>query len=172
MVSRRSRANNSSPRARQSAARLTRNNSRLISVRVPLPVTLRVRKVSYTYPLQRSRARRTIPVAIRPLRNTRYVTRSVSVRIPNRLPHIPASYVSVRRGALRIHSARQTRKILDREFNRRRYMEWKRRRRQAKDGQLESVRRDRHGILGAAEARGYSASRMAEAALIVRALGG
>lgn len=172
MASNKSRARSSRPQHVSQSTR-SRVTSPIITVRVPLPVTLAVRKVSYTYPLQKQLRKRTIRVPIHPLRNTRYVNRTVQVRIPRRLPRTVGSYVSIGRNhTLNIHSARQTHSLLEREYNRRRYSEWKRRRRKARDGQLDSVRRDVFGIIGEAARRGYGPDSLAEAALVTRALGG
>lgn len=158
--------------ARRSRSEVTSSTRYTVSyVTVPLPVTLRVRRVSYAYPIQRQRMRRSIRVALAPLR-TRYELRRVAVRMPRRLPALAGSYVSVRPGRLTIHSKRQLRRLMEFEYNRYRESERKGRRRKGRNGQLESIRRDRLGIVAEAVRRGMSASSIADAAMVSRALGG
>lgn len=143
-----------------------------VYVTVPVPSYLRTRTVSYTYPYQYSRARRVVrvPLVVRP---TRYELRRIAVRVPRHLPLVKPSYVSLVRGRLNIHSRRQTRVLIQKgEFNRARNEERKGRRRQARNGQLDSVRSDRHGIIAAANAMGLSPQRIADAAMVSRAVGG
>lgn len=144
--------------------------ARTITVRVPLPVSMpRARTVSYPYPSQRQLNNRVIRIPLLPPRQ-RFVVRQVKVRLPHFLPALGGSYVSVVPGRLNIHSRRQTKRLLEREFNRRRYEEHKTRSRKARHGQLESVRKDRFGILAEAARRGLGARAMADAALVSRAL--
>lgn len=154
---------------RSAAGSSTRYNT--VVVRVPLPVTLRVRRVSYAYPTPRQRFRRSIRVPLVVPRE-RYLMRRVAVRLPAVLPVVPGSYVSTRPGRLTIHSRRQFRRLMEREFNRPRERERKGRRRQGRNGQLESVRSDRLGIVAEAVRRGLSAAGVADAAMVSRALGG
>ena len=69
-------------------------------------------------------------------------------------------------------NSRAVRRLLRSEPNRRRYRERKTRRRHARNGQLESVRSDRFGIIANAYYSGASVERVADAALVSRALGG
>lgn len=143
---------------------------RRVTVVVPMPVGLRPRIAYYKYPMPRQRLRRVIR---QPLgRRGRYALRKVSVVVPRTLPTVRGSYVSVDRyNRLNIHSHRQLRAVLEREYNRARNSEDKRSRRSARNGQLESVRADRAGIIGAASSMGLGAASIADAALVSRALG-
>lgn len=160
--------------ARRSSADRYSNGSagaiRRVTVVVPMPVGLRPRIAYYKYPSPRQRSRRVIR---QPLgRRGRYVLRKVAVVVPRTLPTVRGSYVSVDRyHRLNIHSHRQLRSVLDREYHRERYSEDKRNRRSARNGQLESVRADRAGIIGAAAAMGVGAAQLADTALVSRALG-
>lgn len=146
---------------------------RSIAVTIPMPVPLaRLRTVSYAYPTQvqmRTRNVR-IPLKVRPA--TKFITTKVRVRVPRRLPTVSPSYVSLDRNRLTIHSKRRLRKLNETEYNRRRYQEFKERSRKARNGQLDSVKADRYGMLGEAYRRGYSIRRLADVALVARAIGG
>lgn len=97
----------------------------------------------------------------------------VHVRIPHHLPIVPASYVTIdRKRRLNIHSKRRTLSKLLTESNVRRYNERKGRKRQARNGQLESINSDRLGIVAEAHHRNLNVNRIADAALVSRALGG
>lgn len=155
------------------ARRASTRRGKVISLYVPMPVSLarRVRTVPYPYPRQRQLRKNVIRVPLaRP--GGRFVFKKVRMRVPRVLPLVAASYVSMTDSGLSIHSSRQTRRLLDREFNRRRYQEHKTNRRRARHGQLESVRSDRLGMLGAAARAGFGARRMAEVAMVSRGLGG
>lgn len=138
-------------------------------IRIPVPVSLRVRTVSYPYPSQQQRLRRTIVKPLTPLREP-YRMRTIKVRSPRTLPVVAGSYVTVRPHRLTIHSKRQTKNLLEREYNRRRYSERKDRRRMARNGQLDSLRSDPYGLVAEAARRGLSPERIADAALVARSL--
>lgn len=158
-----------------------------VRVRVLLPrsIAYKVRRVSYAYPERIQRERRTVRVQLRPKKES-YVARNVLVVAPAALPASEGSYVSVRdlrpsvvraNAELVHHSRRQFKRLMignrrrPSEYNRRRYEEIKGRHRMARNGQLASVRRDDAGIIGANYRAGVSAARLADAALVSRALG-
>jgi len=146
----------------------------LLAVRVSLPVSVarRARNVIYPYPYpqQKQRLRHALRLALVP-RRTRYVPTKVRIRLPPTLPVVRGSYVSIdRRNRLVIHSRRQTARLLDREYNRRRYQETKTRNRRARHGQLDSVRSDPHGIIARSVATRGGIRSIADAALVSRAL--
>lgn len=146
---------------------------RTVSVYVPLPVSVarKVRTVNYPYPAQiLSRSRSTV-IPLR-LPRERFVIRKVSIRLPRVLPYLAPSAVAVDRGAIRVRSQRQTRAVMRREFNRRRYEEHKTNRRKARHGQLNSPGADRFGIVAEGARRGYGVRQLADAALVARALSG
>lgn len=144
--------------------------SRTVTVVVPLPVTRRVRSVSYTYPNQIIRSNRVIRRPLRPL-PVRYAMRRVRVVLPHHLPVVRGSYVSIDRyGRLNTHSRRQLEKILIMENNRRRYLEGKRRHRSGRDGQLESPGSTHLGIVAEAVRRNLSPEAIQDAAMVARAL--
>lgn len=158
--------------ARRSGRNAANSSTRYstVYVNVPLPNLLRVRRVSYTYPSVRQRARRAIRVSL-VAPSGRFRMRRVAVRVPAHLPLVPPSYVSVRPGRLTVHSRRQLARLMEREYNRPRERERKGRRREAHNGQLESLRSDRFGIVGEAVRRGLGAGAVADAAMVSRALG-
>lgn len=159
-----------------------------VRVRVLLPrsIAYKVRRVSYTYPDRVQRAKRHVRVDLG-RKKAGFVPAAVSVLVPAVLPEAAPSYVSVRearKGAVRSrspqlvhHSGRSLRRLMlgtrrrPSEYNRRRYEEVKGRHRMARNGQLASVRRDDAGIVGANYRAGVSAARLADAALVSRALG-
>lgn len=161
------------PRATTSEARRadTRRRSIVVTVPVPVSVARRARTVIYPYPVQRQLRRRVIRMPFYSPRE-RFVVKRVKVLLPRVLPALGASYVSVTDSGMAIHSLNQTVRLMDREFNRRRYQEHKSRQRKARNGQLSSVRADRLGMLGFAARAGFDARRMAEVAMVSRALGG
>lgn len=143
-----------------------------LSVPLPLPVALRARREIYTYPypMQKRLHGRTIRKVI-PRSSRRYVMTKVRVRVPARLPLTRGSYVSISRGRLNIHSRKQLAAAVSRgETNRRRYQEAKRNRRKASHGQLDSPRALQYGIVSRLVKQGASASRIADGALVARAL--
>lgn len=143
-----------------------------VVVTTPVPRSLSARTVNYAYPSPMSRARRVVRQALyRGAPRPGYVLRRFVVLLPHHLPRVARSYVSFRPGILNIHSRRQARRLLDREYNRRRYFEKKPNRRKGRNGQLESVRGDRLGLISEAVNRGYGPERVADAAMLSRALG-
>lgn len=159
------------PMVRSTNTRLTRT----ISVVVPVPrsVARRARRVTYAYKFPRplTRERRVVRVPYFVPRE-RFVPVRVRLLVPRYLPLVASSYVSMTDSGQAIHSRRQIRRLLQREFNRRRYEEHKSNRRKARNGQLESVRSDRLGMLGYAARSGFGPRRMADVAMVSRALGG
>lgn len=159
---------------KSNAGRYSVHSPTYVSVVVPVPVGMNIpRTVSYAYPSQRQRLRRHIRVGL-PRILGRYKLVRVRVRVPERLPLVKASVVAVdaRRSRVNIRSKRSVRRVLDDEFNRRRYGERKSRRRSARNGQLDSIRGDRFGIISAAVRAGSSIERIGDAALVSRAIGG
>lgn len=142
-----------------------------VPVYVPRPMAYKVRREIYSYrkPFQRQMVSRVVRRELK-RKSVPYTLVKVKVRIPRHLPLVKRSYVSVDRNRINIYSARQVERLLDREFNRRRYSEHKRRRRRASDGQLESRGADRHGLVAEAVRRGGSVDAVADAAMIARAL--
>lgn len=134
----------------------------------------RIRNKVYPYPVPRQvRPRKTfrIPLRVRP--RSRFVRRRIRIRVPNHLPVVQPSYVSVDRNRINIFSARQRRRLFaNRELNRRRYEEKKTHRRKARHGQLDSVSRDRFGIIGRSYRKGRSINGIGDAALVSRAIEG
>lgn len=151
-------------RTRQIDRRLT-----ALTVTIPVPVTHQVRTVHYTYPLQLQRQRRVIRTVLRTL-PIRYTMRKVTILVPQHLPHLAASYVSLRPGQRNIHSHRQTAALLSTEQNRRRYVERKTKRRKARNGQLESPGSTRLGLVAEAVRRGLPPETIADAALVARGI--
>jgi len=154
--------------------RRPRPGGRVIPLRVRVPASI-AREVSsriYTYrsPQQVRPRSRVYRRAFRAPRG-RFVPVVARVRVPRYLPKVSGSFVSVDRGRLNVHSRRQHRRLMRREYNRVRYSERKSRRSMARLGQLDSRFRDRHGIMGFAVHRESDVGRLADAALFVRSLG-
>lgn len=140
---------------------------------LPRPVALRARREVYSYPFpsQKRRARRAIRLSLRVHGRHPYVHTMVRIRLPRTLPLVSSSYVSFTPTRLNIHSARQLRNVVDRrELNRYRYLEKKSHRRRARYGQLDSPGADAFGSVAASAARGLSVQRVADAALVARAI--
>lgn len=163
---------------------------KVIHVKVNVPVSVAKdldRTVHYSYPRQRQLNTRVLRTILKSPRE-KFVPRKFSVVVPKKLPYVKGSYVtahnrmsSAKLGrswnilpspVLSVHSKRQYRKLMEREYNRKRYSEHKSNGRKARNGQLESVRSDRLGLIGFAVARGYGMRKIADAALVSRALGG
>jgi hypothetical protein len=151
-------------------ARKRRSSPTSITVNVPVPVNSTVRTVRYSRPYQIQRNTKTVRFALSPVKPRAFVMRKVKVQLPRHLPSLAGSYVSVRRGKVNIHSRRQLRRLMEREYNRRRYQEHKTSRRHARDGQLSSMRSDPTGIVSAAASRGASIRQLGDAALVARAI--
>lgn len=152
-----------------------REDRNTIAVRtyVPLSVARRAGSELLTYrnPHQRIHRRRNRRLVLsRP--RSRFVPVTFRLSVPSRLPAVRPSYVSLNRGRVNVMNSRAVRRLLRSEPNRRRYRERKTRRRHARNGQLESVRSDRFGIIANAYYSGASVERVADAALVSRALGG
>lgn len=166
-----------------------RPRTRTIAVTVPYPVSRPlVRTVNYTYPLQRQHVKKTIriPLAVvhtqsvqRPRSTpswTGYKMRRIRVTVPAHLPLVRGSYVSTEldrsgKPRLSIHSARRLERVMQRENNRRRYQENKSNHRKYRNGQLDSVKGDKLGMIANAVLRGYSPRVIADTAMVSRALG-
>lgn len=143
-----------------------------VEVWLPRPVAQRARREIYTYvpPRQIRRKRRVIRYALlRP--RAKFVKVKVRLRVPRKLPLARASYVSLDRDRLNIHSTYQHQKAIDRgELNRRRREEGKPGHRKARNGQLDSPRALSYGAVGEAYRRGESIGRIADAAAVARAI--
>lgn len=153
--------------------------TRLLTIHTFLPRSMayQARRKVYTYPSPFSQAlqRRTLRYNLRLPRDP-LVKAKVRIRVPTVLPTVRGSYVSLstRNGRMRlnVHSQRQHRAALAAgETNRRRYQEGKRARRYASHGQLESRGARRFGLVAASYARGESPRKIADAALVARAIG-
>lgn len=153
-------------------------SSRILTVKVylPRPVARQVRREVYTYPYpaQMRKARHVLRYSLlgsHAPRSVAWVPAKVRVRIPTRLPLVRGSYVSLRRGMLNIHSAQQLRSTLAKgELNARRYSERKTNKRRARHGQLDSPGARHLGLVAEAYRRGASVDRVADAALVARAI--
>lgn len=147
---------------------------RVISVLAPLPrpVALAARREVYPYPFPMQKRLRS-RVIRRSLRRSSVpmVMAKVRIQVPRRLPLARGSYVSIDRNRLNVHSARQLRRLLLRgEYNRRRYEERKSNRRKARHGQIDSPGAMGFGSVSEAYRRGFSVNRIADAALVARAV--
>lgn len=144
-----------------------------VDVLMPRSLAARTRREIYPYPFpeQRQLPSRVIRQRLSAPREPVVRTR-VRIRLPRHLPLVRGSYVSIRKGVLNVHSSRQLAAAVSRgELNRRRYQERKRHRRRAHHGQLDSPGAGRFGLVGLASRRGRSVGRIADAALVARALG-
>lgn len=152
----------------------TNTSHRLLSVSafVPRSMVSQTRREIYPYPhplalQKRGRAIR-IPMA---LRNEPYVKTRVRIRLPKRLPLVRGSYVSITPERLTIHSRNQLhRAIASGERNRHRYVERKTNHRFGRHGQLESRGSAAYGLVAFAARKGWSANRIADQALVARAI--
>lgn len=165
--------------------------SRLITVKLalPRPLALRARREVYTYPIPvqsvlhtrvirrplwlPSRAERASsrPGALHQVKSYPWVMTKVRIRVPRRLPAALPSYVSVHRDRINIHSRRQLQALLaSGELNRRRYSEHKTNRRKARHGQLDSPGATAFGLVRRAYRSGAGVHRLADAALVARAI--
>lgn len=143
-----------------------------VTTYLPRPVAYKVRREIYPYPYpnQLQKRGRVIRLALRPSR-VPYVKAKVRIRLPRQLPLVRGSYVSLTGDRLNIHSYRQVKGLINaQEFNRRRYSEYKRNHRKASHGQLDSRGSQRLGLVANASRRGYSIDKIADAALVARAL--
>lgn len=140
-----------------------------MSIEVPrslsrlVPTNLDVPRIA-----QRQHRNRHITVPLRRSRR-RFIRRRFRLRVPK--APVRTAYMSLDRfNRLRIYSARSTARLLATEHNRRRRNERKSRRRKGNIGQLDSVRSDRFGIIGRAASRHRSPGRVADAAMLSRAI--
>lgn len=143
-----------------------------VKVALPLSVSRRARNEVYTYPMPRQRQRMTRHIRV-PLQKRKEPYRVTRIRIalPRVLPSALRSKVAVRAGHLVIYGSRNVERTFQRlELNRRYYGEHKSNVRQARWGQLDSPGADRFGIVAEAARRGLSIGRIADAALVARAL--
>lgn len=143
-----------------------------VNALLPRPVAYKARREIYTYPLPlqvRKRARTIRRALRRP--SVPMVLAKVRIRVPARLPLARGSYVSLSRGRLNIHSRRQHELLVKRrELNRVRYAEKKTGRRKARHGQLDSPGGLAFGGVAEAFRRGWSVDRIADQALVARAI--
>lgn len=143
-----------------------------VPVYLPRPVALRARREVYTYPYpsQRRLKARTIRLRLR-RSHAPLVYTKVRIKMPRRLPLARGSYVSITDKWLNIHSRKQHAKALSRyELNRRRYTEGKSNRRKGRHGQLDSPGADAFGSVAEAARRGLGVNRLADAAMVARAI--
>lgn len=143
-----------------------------VSVALPRPVAIKARREIYTYPYpkQVQKRGRTIRLSLARSRIPMVKTK-VRIRLPRQLPLVRGSYVSLADGRLNIHSRYQLERLYHaQEFNRRRYGEYKRNRRKASHGQLDSRGSQRFGSVAHAYRQGSSIDKIADAALAVRAI--
>lgn len=143
-----------------------------VSTYLPRPVAQKARREIYPYPYpnQIQKRGRVIRLALKRPRG-RMVKTTVAIRVPRHLPLARASYVSLSRNRLNIHSTTQLRRLEDaQERNRRRYSEHKGNHRKARHGQLDSRGSQRHGSVAEAYRRGGTIDEIADAALVARAL--
>lgn len=154
---------------------------RLITVPTYLPrsVANQARREIYSYPgmQQRRLYKRALRVHLIAHGDTKRYLREpwhpvrVRIRVPLRLPLAAGSKVSLSRSRLTIHSVNSLRRSIERlEFNRRRYVEHKTNRRRARHGQLDSPGALSFGLVAHALGRGASIGRIADAALVARAI--
>lgn len=144
-----------------------------VTTLLPRSVAYKARREIYPYPYPKplQKRGRTIRLSLR-RRSGPLVKATVAISLPRQLPVVRGSYVSLGRNRLNIHSRNQVRKVLDaQEFNRRRYVERKGNVRKARYGQLESRGSRRFGLVAAALRRGDSIDKIADAALVARAIG-
>lgn len=160
---------------RRTTARPRPGATRVLTVTLPLPLSVsrKVRRVVYPYPIpaQRRLKGRTLRSDLT-TRRERYVDTPVRILMPNRLPLALGSYVSLSRNSLNIHSRNQLRRSLEkkREYNRKRRYEKKGHHRKARNGQLDSKGSTSFGSVAHAYRRGDSIDRIADAALGARAI--
>lgn len=148
--------------------------SKILTVHTFLPeaVAYNARRKVYAYPLplQRQLRGRVIRKPLKELR-TKYVPAKVRIRVPEKLPLARASYVSIRRNNLNVHSRNQTARLFDvGELNRRRYQEFKGNSRRAGYGQLDSPGSTAFGIVAHTARRTRDIAKIADAALVARAV--
>lgn len=152
--------------------RPTRSRVFTVTTFLPRSVANIARREIYPYPIpkQIQKRGRVIRLSLRPTRG-RYVKTKVRIRVPLHLPLVRGSMVSLDRNRINIHSHYQLRRALDaQELNRRRYSEYKRNKRKASHGQIDSGGSQRFGAVAHAYRRGASIDQIADAALVARAL--
>lgn len=156
--------------ARSSRRRNTRTRrTKTVTVYAPRSVYIPP-MLDYSPPRPRRRARRHVRVPLRAPREP-VQRRTVRIRLPRQYPKQRPSYVMAdpKRNRINIYSDRKTKALLAREHNRKRNSERKSNRAKYSANQLDSLRRDRKGIVGATLRRG-SALQLADAAMVARAL--
>lgn len=173
MTKRRNASNRKSPDyySRRSAAPAGNRQTLTVQLYLPRPVALRARREIYNYPqpFNLVSLRRTRRLPLRQSRHPMVLTK-VRISIPRKLPLTRGSYTSLSRNRLNIHSYRQYQAAMQTELNRKRYEERKSGKRHARHGQLNSPGALHHGIVAEAYRRGQSVSRIADAALVARAI--
>lgn len=151
-----------------------RTQGRIFSVTtyLPRPVAIKARReiYPYPYPAQRQLKGRVIREPLRSSRH-RLIKTTIRIRLPRQLPVVRGSYVSLADGRLNIHSKYQLERMFNaQELNRRRYSEYKRNKRKASHGQLDSRGSQRFGSVAHAYRQGASIDKIADAALGARAV--
>jgi len=159
---------------KRSARTSSRTYTQTVTVPVPRNIDIPTRPLPYPPPRQASswnRARRLNLRQPGAREEPRFRLARVRIAVPRRLPRPRPSVTAVTPNRISVYTRRRTRALLARENNRRRNNERKERRRRPQHGQIDSVRADRAGMLAYGAQRGYSASRMADIALVSRAFG-
>lgn len=142
-----------------------------LEVFLPRPVALRARREIYPYPYPLQKRLKSRVIRHRLWTKGPMVKAKVRVRLPRKLPLVRGSYVSLDRGRLNIHSRRQHELLIERrELNRLRKEETKGGRRKARYGQLDSPGATGFGSVAEGYRRGHSVGRIADAALVARAI--
>lgn len=147
-----------------------------VSVLLPRSIAQEARREVYSYPFpkQRQLRRRTLRYNLNYYHEP-YVRTKVRIRVPRVLPLVRRSYVSLSgiRPRLSIYSSAATNSAIERgELNRARYLDGKSNRRKARNGQLDSPGANAYGILGRSVKAGMSIARLADSALVARAMSG
>lgn len=165
---------NRSKNFRNTATAGQRRQSQILDIMAFLPVSLalQTRRKIYTYPspnqrqLQRRNLRHTLK---RPREKT--IPTVVKIRVPRTLPLVKRSMVDWRNGKTIIRSKLATDRVIHRgEQNRARKQERKGGYRRANHGQPDSPGAHNHGLVAEALYRGLSPNRIADAALVARAI--
>jgi hypothetical protein len=148
---------------------------RSFTVRVPVPVSLITRTVRLQQPSLKISTRLNRKISLPSVRRSQHVMRKIKVLAPI-APHIrlPATRwtASAKRSTVTIHSKISTKKLLVHEYNRVRNQERKSQKIKHRHGQMESLNRDRSGMVSAAIQRGLSPQIIADTAMVSRALYG
>lgn len=152
--------------------KLPRHKILTVKAFLPLAVARRARQKIYTYPhpLQAQMQGRVLRTPLI-TKKTKFVPVKVRIRVPERLPAVRGSYVTISHGRINVHSRKQLQAVLARqELNRRRYVETKTNRRHARHGQLDSPGAAAFGAVAYGNQMGFSVGALADQALVARAV--